>query len=175
MDFPEPVISIAIEPKTKADQEKLGKRFSAWRWKIRPSALRSTKDTGQTLISGIGQLHLEIIVDRMRREFKVGATLASRRWLIKRRSQRRPERKANSLVSFGEGPVWPLRNRLEPGERGSGFTFKNQVRAGPFQKSLFRLLKKACRNPCWAELSRISGRRHQGDASGRILPRRRLN
>ena len=71
MDFPEPVISIAIEPKTKADQEKLANALQRLRWKILPSASRSNEDTGQTLISGMGELHLEIIVDRMRREFKV--------------------------------------------------------------------------------------------------------
>src|SRR5262249_54866365 len=75
MEFPEPVISIAIEPKTKADQEKLGTTLN--RLAVRGAAFRVTtnEETGQTLISGMGELHLEIIVDRMRREFKVDGNI----------------------------------------------------------------------------------------------------
>ena len=75
MDFPEPVISVAIEPKTKADQEKLGEALGSWCRKTRRSGSHTDPETGQTLISGMGELHLEIIVDRLVREFNVAANV----------------------------------------------------------------------------------------------------
>ena len=75
MEFPEPVISIAIEPKTKADQEKLGSALQRLAVEDPSFHIQMNEDTGQTLISGMGELHLEIIVDRMRREFKVEANV----------------------------------------------------------------------------------------------------
>jgi elongation factor G len=69
------VISQAVEPKTKADQEKMGMALAAWRRKIRRSACKTDEESGQTIIAGMGELHLEIIVDRMKREFKVEANV----------------------------------------------------------------------------------------------------
>src|SRR5680860_677575 len=75
MEFPEPVISVAIEPKTKVDQDKLGKALSALSEEDPTFQVRTDDDTGQTIISGMGELHLEVLVDRMMREFTVGANV----------------------------------------------------------------------------------------------------
>jgi translation elongation factor EF-4 len=82
MVFPEPVIHVAVEPKTKADQEKMGIALGRLGAEDPSFRVRTDEESGQTIISGMGELHLDIIVDRMRREFNVEATLARRRWLI---------------------------------------------------------------------------------------------
>ena len=88
MEFPEPVISQAVEPKSKADQEKMGMALSRLAQEDPSFRVRSDEESGQTIISGMGELHLEIIVDRMKREFGVEATSASRRWPTAKRSAR---------------------------------------------------------------------------------------
>src|SRR5208283_3133313 len=80
MEFPDPVISVAIEPKTKADQEKLSHSLVKLAQEDPSFRVSYNEETGQTIISGMGELHLEIIVDRLLREFKVGANVANRRW-----------------------------------------------------------------------------------------------
>jgi translation elongation factor EF-G len=88
-DLPEPVIHVAIEPKTKDDQDKLGKALKSLSDEDPTFRVRTDEETGQTVISGMGELHLEILVDRMMREFNVAATSASRRSPTARRSRRR--------------------------------------------------------------------------------------
>ena len=88
MEFPEPVIDIAIEPKTKASQDKMGDALVSWQRKTRPSASYTDEETGQTIISGMGELHLDIIVDRLLREFNVEANVGAPRLLIKRPSRK---------------------------------------------------------------------------------------
>jgi elongation factor G len=99
MEFPEPVISIAIEPKTKADQEKLANSLQRLAMEDPSFRITTNEDTGQTLISGMGELHLEIIVDRMKREFKVEGNVGQPKSLTKRRSAAPQRLKASSYVS----------------------------------------------------------------------------
>ena len=102
IDFPEPVISIAIEPKTKADQEKLGNALSRLAMEDPSFRITTNEETGQTLISGMGELHLEIIVDRMRREFKVDGNVGP----------------SASRVSRDDSEFRALRRQIHPPERG---------------------------------------------------------
>src|SRR6185437_16777095 len=131
MDFPEPVISIAIEPKTKADQEKLAHALQ--RLAIEDPSFRvSTNDeTGQTLISGMGELHLEIIVDRMRREFKVDGNIGQPQVAYKETIAKSAPGEGKFIrQSGGKGQYGHCIIDLEPGEPGAGYTFVNSITGG---------------------------------------------
>ncbi len=131
IDFPEPVISIAIEPKTKADQDKLGQALEKLAVEDPSFRVSSDSETGQMLISGMGELHLEIIADRLLREFKVQANVGkpqvSYRETIgkKVRSEGKYIRQTGGHGQYGH--VWL---ELEPGEPGSGFVFENALVGG---------------------------------------------
>jgi elongation factor G len=99
MDFPEPVISVAIEPKTKADQEKMGMALQQARQEDPSFRVRTDEESGQTIISGMGELHLEIIVDRMKREFKVEANVGKPQVAYRETIRRRSSPKASSCAS----------------------------------------------------------------------------
>ena len=99
MVFPEPVIHVAVEPKTKADQEKMGIALGRLAAEDPSFRVRTDEESGQTIISGMGELHLEIIVDRMKREFNVEANVGARRLPIAKPSARRSSRKASSSSS----------------------------------------------------------------------------
>jgi elongation factor G len=135
MEFPEPVISIAIEPKTKADQEKLSSALQRLAMEDPSFRVSQNDETAQTLISGMGELHLEIIVDRMKREFKVEGNVGQPQVSYKETigtsatAEGRFVRQATGKNQFGHVVV-----RLEPGERGSGFQFKNDLPAGRIPK-----------------------------------------
>ena len=94
MDFPEPVISLAIEPKTKADQEKLGQGLAKLMAEDPTFRVKTDQETGQVVIAGMGELHLEIIVDRLKREFSVEATVGAPQVAYKETVTRRPKAKA---------------------------------------------------------------------------------
>jgi elongation factor G len=135
MEFPEPVISVAVEPKTKGDQEKMGVALSKLAQEDPSFRVRSDEESGQTIISGMGELHLEIIVDRMKREFgveaNVGAPQVSYRETI--RSSVEQESKF-ARQSGGRGQYGHVYLRIEPQEPGAGYAFVNEIVGGAIPK-----------------------------------------
>ena len=146
MEFPEPVIELSVEPKTKADQEKMGialNRLSAEDPSFRVS---TDHESGQTIIKGMGELHLDIIVDRMRREFKVEANVgapqvAYREYLAKPVDIDYTHKKQ----SGGTGQFGRVKIKVNPGERGSGFVFKDEIKGGNIPKEFIPAIEKGIR------------------------------
>ena len=146
MEFPEPVIELSVEPKTKADQEKMGialNRLSAEDPSFRVS---TDHESGQTIIKGMGELHLDIIVDRMRREFKVEANVgapqvAYREYLGKPVDIDYTHKKQ----SGGTGQFGRVKVKVTPGERGSGFVFKDEIKGGNIPKEFIPAIEKGFR------------------------------
>ena len=146
MEFPEPVIELSVEPKTKADQEKMGialNRLSAEDPSFRVS---TDHESGQTIIKGMGELHLDIIVDRMRREFKVEANVgapqvAYREYLAKPVDIDFTHKKQ----SGGTGQFGRVKVKVAPGERGSGITFKDEIKGGNIPKEYIPAIEKGFR------------------------------
>ena len=131
MEFPEPVISVAVEPKTKADQEKMGIALQKLAQEDPSFRVRTDEESGQTIISGMGELHLEILVDRMRREFKVEANVGKPQ-VAYRESLRKTVEQEGKFVrqSGGRGQYGHVWLRLEPRERGAGYEFVNAIVGG---------------------------------------------
>lgn len=135
MEFPDPVIEVAVEPKTKADQEKMGVALSRLASEDPSFRVSSDQETGQTIIRGMGELHLEIIVDRMRREFKVEANVGAPQV-----AYRETITKANDIdythkkQSGGAGQFARIKIRFEPQEAGQGFIFENKIVGGTVPK-----------------------------------------
>src|SRR5215208_3062511 len=129
--FPEPVIDIAIEPRTKADQDKMGLALARLSEEDPTFRVRSDQETGQTLISGMGELHLEVIVDRMLREFRVDANIG-RPQVAYRETITRPAKAEGRFVrqSGGRGMFGVVMLEVEPLEPGSGFEFVNKIVGG---------------------------------------------
>ena len=146
MEFPEPVIELSVEPKTKADQEKMGialNRLSAEDPSFRVS---TDHESGQTIIKGMGELHLDIIVDRMKREFKVEANVgapqvAYREYLAKPVDVDYTHKKQ----SGGTGQFGRVKVKVNPGERGSGFVFKDEIKGGNIPKEYIPAIEKGFR------------------------------
>jgi elongation factor G len=146
MEFPEPVIELSVEPKTKADQEKMGvalNRLSAEDPSFRVS---TDHESGQTIIKGMGELHLDIIVDRMKREFKVEANVgapqvAYREYLGKPVDIDYTHKKQ----SGGTGQFGRVKVKVTPGERGSGFVFKDEIKGGNIPKEYIPAIEKGFR------------------------------
>jgi len=133
--FPEPVISMAIEPKSKADQDKLGDALSKLMEEDPTFRLRSNEETGQTLISGMGELHLEVLVDRMLREFGVQVRVGNPQVAYKETVTVAVEAEGRFIrQTGGRGQYGHCWLRIEPGERNSGFKFVNEVRGGAISK-----------------------------------------
>ncbi len=143
MVFPEPVISVAVEPKTKADQEKMGLALGKLAAEDPSFRVHTDEETGQTIISGMGELHLEIIVDRMKREFKVeaevGAPQVSYREAIK--SEVSQEYKY-AKQSGGRGQFGHVYLRIKPNEAGAGFKFNNDIKGGVIPKEYIPAIEK---------------------------------
>lgn len=131
IEFPEPVISIAIEPKTKADQEKMGVALQRLAEEDPTFRVRTDEETNQTLISGMGELHLDIIVDRMKREFKVEANIGKPQ-VAYRETIRKSTQVQGKFVrqSGGRGQYGDVWLELEPREMGAGFEFENAIVGG---------------------------------------------
>jgi len=133
--FPEPVLSLVIEPKSKADQDRLGEVLNKLSEEDPTFKMRGDQETGQTLISGMGELHLEVLVDRMLREFNVGVRVGKPQVAYKETITVPVETEGRFIRQFGGrgqyGHVWL---RLEPGDRGSGFKFFDRVRGGAIPK-----------------------------------------
>jgi elongation factor G len=131
MDFPEPVIAVAIEPKTKVDMERLGGALGKLVQEDPTFRVHTDPDTGQTLISGMGELHLEILVDRLVREFGVGANVGRPQVAYKETVRVAAESEGRYVrQTGGRGQYGHVKIRLEPGEPGSGFVFESAVVGG---------------------------------------------
>jgi elongation factor G len=132
MKFPEPVISVAIEPKTKADQDKLGVALQKLSEEDPTFRVHTDAETSQTIISGMGELHLEIIVDRMKREFKVEANVGRPQVAYRETVRRRVEYVEGKFIrqSGGRGQYGHVVIHLEPGKVGTGFVFEDNIVGG---------------------------------------------
>jgi elongation factor G len=142
--FPEPVISIAIEPKSTADQDKMGEALRKLSEEDPTFQVRSDENTGQTLISGMGELHLDVLVDRMLREFKVQANVGRPRVAYRESITRTVEKLSHKYVkqTGGRGQYGHVVISLEPGERGSGVLFENKIFGGAIPKEYIPAVQK---------------------------------
>ncbi len=142
MKFPEPVVALSIEPKTKADQDKLAMALKKFEEEDPTFRVRYNSDTGQTLISGMGQLHLEIIVDRMRREFNVEANVGKPEVAYKETILKAVKSEGKFIQqSGGRGQYGHVVIELEPGERGSGIEFVDKIKGGVIPKEYIPAVK----------------------------------
>jgi elongation factor G len=146
MEFPDPVIEVAVEPKTKADQEKMGVALNRLAREDPSFRVTSDHESGQTIIKGMGELHLEILVDRMKREFKVEANVgapqvAYREYLKKKVDIDYTHKKQ----SGGSGQFGRVKFTVEPGERGSGIIFNDEVKGGNIPKEYIPSVEKGMR------------------------------
>ncbi len=131
MDFPEPVISVAIEPKTLADQEKMGVALGKLAQEDPSFRVRTDEESGQTIISGMGELHLEILVDRLKREFMVDANVGAPQVAYRETIKNTVEQEGKFVrQSGGRGQYGHVWLRLEPMEPGSGYEFVNEIAGG---------------------------------------------
>jgi elongation factor G len=147
ISFPEPVIHIAVEPKSTMDQEKMGEALRKLSEEDPTFRVRSDEATGQTVIAGMGELHLEILVDRMKREFKVQANVGNPR-VAYRESMTRVVEKVNlkyAKQSGGHGQYGHVVFHMAPGERGSGIVFENKTVGGTVPKEYVPAVEKGVR------------------------------
>ena len=146
IDFPDPVISIAIEPKSKADQEKLGLSLQKLATEDPSFRVRTDEETGQTIISGMGELHLEIIVDRLLREFSVGASVGKPQVAYRETVRKSVEQQGRFVRQTGGrgqyGDVWI---KLEPQQPGGGFEFVDAVKGGSIPREYIPAVEKGIR------------------------------
>jgi elongation factor G len=145
VDFPEPVISIAIEPKTKADMDRLGQSLERLTQEDPSFRVAIDPDTGQTLISGMGELHLEIITDRLVREFGVQANVGKPQVAYKETITERVLVEGRYVKQTGgSGDFGIVKLEVGPGEPGSGFTFENAVKGGAIPKEFIPAIEQGC-------------------------------
>jgi elongation factor G len=146
MEFPEPVISVAVEPKTKVDQEKMGIALGKLAQEDPSFRVHTDQESGQTIISGMGELHLEIIVDRMRREFKVEANVGAPQ-VAYREAIRKPVEVEGKFVrqSGGRGQYGHVWLKLEPQESGQGYEFVNSIVGGVVPREYIPAVDKGIR------------------------------
>ena len=131
MVFPEPVISQAVEPKTKADQEKMGIALSRLAQEDPSFRVRTDEESGRTIIAGMGELHLEIIVDRMKREFGVEASVGKPQVAYRETIRKGSEIEGKFVKqSGGRGQYGHVWLKLEPNEAGKGFEFVDAIKGG---------------------------------------------
>jgi elongation factor G len=139
MNFPEPVISVAIEPKTKSDQEKMGMALGKLMQEDPTFKVHTDKETNQTIISGMGELHLEIIVDRMVREFNVGANVGKPQVAYREAITKEAEgRGLFKRQTGGHGQYGDCRIRIRPTEDGKEFVFENVIKGGAIPKEFIK-------------------------------------
>ena len=143
MDFPEPVISIAVEPKTKADQEKMGLALGKLAQEDPSFKVATDQESNQTIISGMGELHLEIIVDRMKREFTVEANVGKPQVAYRETIRTPVEQEAKYIKqSGGRGQYGHVWLKLEPQESGKGFEFVNSIVGGAIPREFINPVEK---------------------------------
>jgi elongation factor G len=137
--FPDTVISVAIEPKTKADQEKMGIALSRLADEDPTFKVRTDEDSGQTIISGMGELHLEILVDRMKREHKVEANVGEPKVAFRETIRKSAEAEGKYIrQTGGSGNYGHCKLRVSPGEPGSGYVFSNDIKGGVVPKEYIK-------------------------------------
>jgi elongation factor G len=146
MEFPEPVIELSVEPKTKADQEKMGVALNRLAAEDPSFRVSTDHESGQTIIKGMGELHLDILVDRMRREFKVEANVgapqvAYREYLAKPVDVDYTHKKQ----SGGSGQFGRVKVKVTPGERGSGIIFIDEIKGGNIPREYIPAIEKGIR------------------------------
>ena len=146
MVFPEPVIHVAVEPKTKADQEKMGIALNRLAQEDPSFRVRTDEESGQTIISGMGELHLEILVDRMKREFGVEANVGAPQ-VAYREAIRKPTQVEGKFVkqSGGRGQYGHVWIKMEPNEQGKGFEFVDQIKGGTVPREYIPAVEKGLR------------------------------
>ena len=143
MEFPEPVISVAVEPKSKADQEKMGLALGRLAQEDPSFRVRTDEESGQTIISGMGELHLDIIVDRMKREFNVEANIGAPQVAYRETIRKAVEQEGKFVrQSGGRGQYGHVWLRIEPVEPGTGFVFQEEVVGGVVPKEYFGAVEK---------------------------------
>ncbi|MAW49356.1 MAG: elongation factor G [Gammaproteobacteria bacterium] len=143
MEFPEPVIAVAVEPKTKADQEKMGIALQKLAQEDPSFRVKTDEESGQTIISGMGELHLEIIVDRMKREFSVEANVGAPQ-VAYRECIRKPVDQESKFVrqSGGRGQYGHVYLKIEPQEAGKGYEFVNEIVGGAIPREYIPAVDK---------------------------------
>src|ERR1700758_4328691 len=146
IDFPEPVISVAVEPKTKGDQEKMGLALARLADEDPTFKVHTDEDSGQTIISGMGELHLEILVDRMKREHKVEANVGEPRVAF-RETIRKPAEAEGKYIrqTGGSGNYGHVKIKVEPNEPGKGYEFIDAIRGGVVPKEYIKPTEQGIR------------------------------
>ena len=177
MEFPEPVISVAVEPKTKVDQEKMGVALQRLAKEDPSFRVHTDQESGQTIISGMGELHLEIIVDRMKREFKVEANVGKPQVAYRETIRGKVESEGKFVrQSGGRGQYGHVWLKIEPqrGRQGLRVRQRRRRRRGAEANSFRQSTRASGRRVETRRDRRLSDRRRQGDAVRRLVPRRRL-
>ncbi len=147
MDFPSPVISLAIEPKTKADQEKLGQGLTKLTVEDPTFQVKTDDQTGQVVISGMGELHLEILVDRLQREFGVAAAVGRPQVAYKETLTHQAESEGRYVKqSGGRGQFGHVKIRVVPAQPGHGFEFVNDIRGGAIPREYIKSVEDGIRD-----------------------------
>jgi len=146
MIFPEPVIHVAVEPKTKADQEKMGVALNRLAQEDPSFRVKTDEETNQTIISGMGELHLEILVDRMRREFNVEANVGAPQVAYREAIKKSVEVEGKFVKqSGGKGQYGHVWLKMEPNEAGKGFEFIDQIKGGTVPREFIPAVEKGLR------------------------------
>ncbi len=176
--FPEPVISQAIEPKTKGDQDQLGKGLQRLAQEDPTFRMRTDEETQQTIIAGMGELHLEIILDRLRREFKVEANVGKPQVAYKEAITKTVEKEGKFIrQSGGKGQFGDIWLKVEPLEPGNGFQFEWKIIGGAVPKNTPKRSKKACAKPrraaCWPAIRSSTSKPPHSTASTTTSTRRK--
>ena len=146
MEFPDPVISVAVEPRTLSDQEKMGIALGKLAKEDPSFRVRTDEESGQTIISGMGELHLDIIVDRMKREFNVAANIGKPQVAFRETIRREVEQEGKFIrQSGGRGMYGHVWLKLEPAEEGSGYEFENAIVGGVVPREYIAAVDKGAR------------------------------
>ncbi|MDQ7774004.1 MAG: elongation factor G [Elusimicrobiales bacterium] len=146
MNFPEPVISIAIEPKSKEDEEKMGVAMGRLAEEDQTFRIKTDEETSQTIISGMGELHLDIIVDRLKREFNVQANVGKPQVAFRETIRKAVEMEGKFIrQSGGRGQYGHVWLKVEPQETGKGFEFVDAIKQGRIPKEFIPAVEKGCR------------------------------
>ncbi|MCP5071615.1 MAG: elongation factor G [bacterium] len=179
IDFPEPVISIAVEAKTQADMDKLATSLDRLAAEDPTFQVATDEETGQTLISGMGELHLDIITDRLVREFGVSANVGRPQVAYKETVTKATVAESRYIKQTGgSGAFAVVKLELSPGETGSGFTFENAIRGGAIPKEFIKPVRSGCEEACTAgelagfpvvdvKVKLLDGQAHDVDSSER--------
>jgi elongation factor G len=177
MEFPEPVIHVAVEPKTKADQEKMGLALNRLAQEDPSFRVRTDEESGQTIISGMGELHLEILVDRMRREFNVEANVGAPQVAYREAIKKQVEQEGKFVKqSGGKGQYGHVWIKMEPNEAGKGYEFVDAIKGGTVPREYIpavdKGLKEALNNGVMAgfpvvdvKVTLFDGSYHEVDSS----------